>query len=65
MSVSGVRWPTATLSMVGRGWTRLMLQAVGADACTSIVSEHGGMARPLTRALHTMTPARVATKLQV
>lgn len=65
MSVRGVRWPTATVWMAGRGCTRLTLQAVGADACTSIVSEHGGMARPLMRALHMMTPARVATKLQV
>jgi hypothetical protein len=43
----------------------LLAAALGSEATTLMLSVHGAIARPLMRALHTTTPACVATKLQL
>jgi hypothetical protein len=52
--------------MEGKGCTRKMLLALalGSDATTLKLNEHGAAARARALALHTTIPACVATKLQ-
>ena len=66
MSRRGTSRPTSTVLMEGKGCTRKMLLALalGSDATTLKLNEHGAAARARALALHTTIPACVATKLQ-